>query len=204
MRTRVADQVVGAVAREDGLFIKKNMPIVTILHAYEELFDLQQKETKTLRQIWERFKKVLRSFNGNGVERVAQLQCFYVGLDANHKAKFNVISGGSIWTRIMREIMVLLENFEDLDVQLMPDYVHRLNWWKHCKETLGPLKYAFEKMIPLITRPPALELKPLPEGLKYGYLGEHNTLLVIISAWLGAEKEATLLHVLKAHKKMIR
>ncbi|XP_073033797.1 uncharacterized protein [Primulina eburnea] len=51
-----------------------------------------------------------------------------------------------------------------------------------------------------IEDPPTLELKSLPPHLKYVYLGENNTLPVIISAALTDVMEDKLLEVLKAHK----
>ncbi|XP_073049483.1 uncharacterized protein [Primulina eburnea] len=51
-----------------------------------------------------------------------------------------------------------------------------------------------------IEDPPTLELKPLPPHLKYVYLGENNTLPVIVSAALTDVMEDKLLEVLKAHK----
>ncbi|XP_075499282.1 uncharacterized protein LOC142537670 [Primulina tabacum] len=51
-----------------------------------------------------------------------------------------------------------------------------------------------------IEEPPTLELKPLPPHLKYVYLGENNTLPVIISAALTDVMEDELLKVLRAHK----
>ncbi|XP_075489545.1 uncharacterized protein LOC142528385 [Primulina tabacum] len=52
-----------------------------------------------------------------------------------------------------------------------------------------------------IEEPPTLELKPLPPHLKYVYIGENNTLPVIISAALTDAMEEQLLQVLKEHKK---
>ncbi|XP_075489520.1 uncharacterized protein LOC142528363 [Primulina tabacum] len=52
-----------------------------------------------------------------------------------------------------------------------------------------------------IDEPPTLELKALPPHLKYIYLGENNTLPVIISAALTDAMEEKLLQVLKEHKK---
>ena len=42
----------------------------------------------------------------------------------------------------------------------------------------------YEKMQPSIVQPPSLELKHLPEHLKYVYLGENKTLPVIITSSL--------------------
>lgn len=85
------------------------------------------------------------------------------------------------------------ESHDDTEVQLDHERVHQLDWWRHCKELMGPLDDAFERMIPSIVKPLELELKSLPEDLKYGYLGENNTLSIIISTRLSAKGETTLL-----------
>ncbi|XP_040944238.1 uncharacterized protein [Gossypium hirsutum] len=51
-----------------------------------------------------------------------------------------------------------------------------------------------------IKEAPILELKPLPHHLKYVFLGEHNTLPVIIPATLDVPQEEKLVHILKQHK----
>ncbi|XP_027124316.2 uncharacterized protein [Coffea arabica] len=50
---------------------------------------------------------------------------------------------------------------------------------------------------------PEVELKPLPEHLKYAYLGEKWTLPVIISSKLSPREEDKLLRVLREHKEAI-
>ena len=47
---------------------------------------------------------------------------------------------------------------------------------------------------------PELELKPLPEELKYAYLGEQQIYMVVISSQLTHYQEGKLLFVLKKHK----
>lgn len=53
-----------------------------------------------------------------------------------------------------------------------------------------------------IEEPPKLELKPLSNHLN-AYLGENDTLLVIIFAHMNTTKEKTLLNMLKLHKQAI-
>ena len=55
-----------------------------------------------------------------------------------------------------------------------------------------------------IIQPPSLELKQLPENLKYVYLESNEKLPVIISSNLDLDQENKLLQVLKKHKKAIR
>ena len=59
------------------------------------------------------------------------------------------------------------------------------------------------RLIPSVEKPPILEEKQLPTHLKYAYLGEASTLLVIISSSLSNMEEEKLLKVLKEHKEAI-
>ncbi|CAN6685846.1 unnamed protein product [Malus baccata var. baccata] len=55
----------------------------------------------------------------------------------------------------------------------------------------------------IIEMPPTLELKPLPSHLRYVFLGEDETLPVIISSSLTAQEESKLVRVLKEYKTAI-
>ncbi|XP_062114466.1 uncharacterized protein LOC133825555 [Humulus lupulus] len=70
-------------------------------------------------------------------------------------------------------------------------------------ESLNLSEGNFKPPKPSIQKPPKLELKPLPSHLKYAYLRDNETLPVIISAMLGAEKESLLLAVLKKYTRAI-
>ncbi|KAM2225378.1 hypothetical protein ACFXTI_019141 [Malus domestica] len=59
------------------------------------------------------------------------------------------------------------------------------------------------KMLPSVVHPSTLELKPLPSHLKYIFLGEDETLPVIISCSLTAQEEGNLVRVLKEYKTAI-
>ncbi|CAN6583601.1 unnamed protein product [Malus baccata var. baccata] len=59
------------------------------------------------------------------------------------------------------------------------------------------------KMLPSVVQPPTLELKPLPSHLRYVFLGEDETLLVIISSSLTTHEESKLVRVLKEYKTAI-
>ncbi|KAL0298941.1 UNVERIFIED_CONTAM: hypothetical protein Sradi_6553900 [Sesamum radiatum] len=74
-----------------------------------------------------------------------------------------------------------------------------------------PLNLAFielpqsrTKLLPTILQTPALVLKELPKHLKYAYLGESNTLPVIISSKLTPLEEEKLIRVLRKFKEAIR
>jgi hypothetical protein len=73
--------------------------------------------------------------------------------------------------------------------------------WRLPKEPL-PLTSSTSP-VPSLESPLKLELKPLPDKLKYAFLGANNTLPVIMSSDLQKDQEDNLLEVLKEHKKAI-
>lgn len=66
------------------------------------------------------------------------------------------------------------------------------------------LSLTHTKLPPSIVQPLELELKVLPQHLKYVYLGKNETLPVIISTHLTEFEEEQLLKMLKEHKEAIR
>ena len=69
--------------------------------------------------------------------------------------------------------------------------------WKSKFESLPPL--SSEPTLPSTEVPPKLELKPLPDTLKYAFLGPDDTLPVIIASNLTTEQESQLMSMLKEH-----
>ncbi|KAM2151483.1 hypothetical protein ACFX1R_045924 [Malus domestica] len=59
------------------------------------------------------------------------------------------------------------------------------------------------KLLPSVIQPPSLELKQLPNHLKYVFLGEQETMPVIISSSLIAQKEDKLVRVLREYRTSI-
>ena len=66
-----------------------------------------------------------------------------------------------------------------------------------------PLPLFISIPVPSIIEIPKLELKPLPDMLKYAFLGESETLPVIISSHLDKDQERKLRDILGEHKKTI-
>nr|XP_027102729.1 uncharacterized protein LOC113723971 [Coffea arabica] len=60
-----------------------------------------------------------------------------------------------------------------------------------------------QRVLPSVVQAPVLDLKPLPEHLKYVYLGDNETLPVIISSALSKIQEEKLIRVLREHKEAI-
>lgn len=72
--------------------------------------------------------------------------------------------------------------------------------WKTKSELLP---HSEKKIGPSAEAPPKLELKALPDTLEYAFLGESDTLPVIISSSLNLEQKGKLLGILKKHKEAI-
>ncbi|KAI5349907.1 hypothetical protein L3X38_002798 [Prunus dulcis] len=66
-----------------------------------------------------------------------------------------------------------------------------------------PLGEASPKLQPSTVVAPSLVLKPLPSHLRYAFLGENNTLHVIIATNLNTAEEEKLLKILLQHKAAI-
>ena len=60
-----------------------------------------------------------------------------------------------------------------------------------------------EKLLASILHAPKLELKTLPDNLKYVFLGENETLPIIIACNLSSLQEEKLIRVLKDHRTSI-
>ncbi|CAN6712238.1 unnamed protein product [Malus baccata var. baccata] len=72
--------------------------------------------------------------------------------------------------------------------------------WMHVFESLGEPKKLLQ---PSKVHPPKLELKELPEHLKYAYLGADSSLPVIIAADLSSTEEDKLLDILRSYQDAI-
>jgi len=65
------------------------------------------------------------------------------------------------------------------------------------------LVLSHKKLFPSILQAPELELKPLPNNLKYVFIGDNNTLPVIIVKGLTSAQEERLVKLLSDHKTTI-
>ncbi|XP_062074889.1 uncharacterized protein LOC133778891 [Humulus lupulus] len=90
----------------------------------------------------------------------------------------------------------LISSLEECDGTMAIEYVKWLNTaGKIYKKKYEELGQGSELPLPSIEKPPTLEMKSLPEHFCYAYLGEKETLPVIISASLSTMEEEKLLRV---------
>ena len=97
---------------------------------------------------------------------------------------------------------VVLEKVTTLESEFLYSIIERheileVNGWAPKFEPFPPNE---DKALLSEERPPKLELKPLPTHLKYSFLGEEETFLVIISSSLELNQENQLLEILRTHR----
>ncbi|XP_071939272.1 uncharacterized protein [Coffea arabica] len=103
-----------------------------------------------------------------------------------------------------------LELGATLDVEISDELYHAVG----ALHLLPPISPRYEltsvfvpetqaKLLSSIVQAPELELKPLPKHLKYAFLGNNETLPVIISAHLSPGQEDSLIRLLRDHKEAI-
>lgn len=97
--------------------------------------------------------------------------------------------------------------FQKVSYQVNDNLVDVIGSLFHLQMHNGPNKLELPenhaKLLPSSILPPKLELKPLPDNLKYAYLGDNGTLPVIISSALTLDQEEKLVKVLGEHSKAI-
>ncbi|XP_062086044.1 uncharacterized protein LOC133792143 [Humulus lupulus] len=109
--------------------------------------------------------------------------------------------------KLIEDPLEISLTIDDIDGEDSEEALSYLKWiqsygsWKQKKfEELGE---GLERPLPSILKPLVLELKALPEHLRYAYIGEKETLPVIVSSFLSEVEEEKLLRVLMAHKTAI-
>ena len=97
----------------------------------------------------------------------------------------------------------LMQNAKEELSEEVEEYVKSMDSFQpNRRNYYDPLGENTQTSVPLVERPPQLEQKP--SHLRYAYLGDSSTLLVIISASLTVVEEEKLLRVLRDHKNAIR
>nr|KAJ0205865.1 hypothetical protein LSAT_V11C500249230 [Lactuca sativa] len=90
----------------------------------------------------------------------------------------------------------------DREVQEMAAHMDQQRKLRYGTQNLK-LPISNYKLFPFVVQAPILELKTLPEHLKYAYLGDKETLPVIISNKLSEKEEFELIRILKEYKTTI-
>ncbi|XP_062075222.1 uncharacterized protein LOC133779254 [Humulus lupulus] len=113
--------------------------------------------------------------------------CFSVNVIEEQLSKIKLIED-------LLEMSLISQGVEDCDGTEVIEYVNWLNSTGPIyKKKYDELGQGPERPLPSIKKPSVLELKTLPEHLKYAYLGKNDTLPIIIFASLSTVEEEELL-----------
>ncbi|XP_020426540.1 uncharacterized protein LOC109950817 [Prunus persica] len=96
-----------------------------------------------------------------------------------------------------------VDSLEAVISPLLLELVYSMDSYIEDGKRFESLPLPTNKVLPSIVQAPELELKQLPKHLKYAYIGENETLPVIIASHLKPNDEKKLLRVLKEHKTAI-
>nr|KAJ0217469.1 hypothetical protein LSAT_V11C300153690 [Lactuca sativa] len=134
----------------------------------------------------------------NFIDVIEPLSAKYFEI-ANHESLALVLHGNMY----INATQVLSENYVvDSEVQDMSPHMDQQRKLRYGTQTLK-LPVSKSKLFPSVVQAPILELKTLPEHLKLAYLGEKETLPVIISNKLSEKEESELIRILKEYKSVI-
>ncbi|XP_062100739.1 uncharacterized protein LOC133806660 [Humulus lupulus] len=109
----------------------------------------------------------------------------------------DVIDNGVSKIRVSSDALeaVLIDGEEEDDDVEMREYVNWINSYQLYRKKFEELAEGPERPLTSIQQPPQLELKALPDHLCYAYLGENETLPVIVSADLSKTELEKLLRM---------
>lgn len=106
----------------------------------------------------------------------------------------------------LRSVMAGNSELEDEEFEELVHFLDTTPQFKKLKTLVEPLKKAGEtsiKLKPSLETPSELELKPLPDHLRYAFLNKDSKLPVIISSALSSFQEEKLIRVLREFKSAI-
>ena len=96
------------------------------------------------------------------------------------------------------DLMIEELSDDELEIEPLVNHVFVVGWQREPLEIEPRVQ-----LRPSVEEPPKLELKPLPENLEYAYLGENESLPVIISSDLTTGQKEALLDVLRENREAI-
>ena len=90
------------------LFLERFFPASRAANLRREICSIRQKDTETLYEYWERFKRLCASCPQHGISDQLLIQYFYDGLLPLERRMLDAASGGAIISKTPREIRELI------------------------------------------------------------------------------------------------
>ena len=90
------------------LFLDRFFPASRATNLRREICNIKQKDTETLDEYWERFKRLCATCPQHGISEQLLIQYFYDGLLPLEHRMLDAASGGAIISKTPREIRELI------------------------------------------------------------------------------------------------
>nr|GEV37557.1 reverse transcriptase domain-containing protein [Tanacetum cinerariifolium] len=96
-------------------------------HLKNEISRFTQRFEETFGEAWERFKEMLRACPHHGFMKLAQIDTFYNGLNANDQDSLNAAAGGNLLSKTTREALQIIQKKSKVRYSRNKPNISRMN-----------------------------------------------------------------------------
>nr|GEW92645.1 reverse transcriptase domain-containing protein [Tanacetum cinerariifolium] len=108
-------------------FVNQFFPPSKTTHLKNEISRFTQRFEETFREVWARYKEILRACPHHGFTELTQIDTFCNGLNENDQDSLNVAAGGNILSKTTREALCIIENKSKVRYSRNKPNVSRMN-----------------------------------------------------------------------------
>nr|GEV32749.1 reverse transcriptase domain-containing protein [Tanacetum cinerariifolium] len=108
-------------------FVNQFFPPSKTTHLKNEISRFTQRFDETFREVWERFKEMLRACPHHRFTELTQIDTFYNGLNENDQDSLNVAAGGNLLSKTTRESLQIIDNKSKVRYSINKPNVSRMN-----------------------------------------------------------------------------
>nr|GEV61260.1 reverse transcriptase domain-containing protein [Tanacetum cinerariifolium] len=108
-------------------FVNQFFPPSKTTHLKNEISRFTQRFEETFREVWERFKKMLRACPHHGFSKLTQIDTFYNGLNEQDQDSLNAAAGGNLLSKMTRDALKIIENKSKVRSSRSKSNVSRVN-----------------------------------------------------------------------------
>nr|GEV05038.1 reverse transcriptase domain-containing protein [Tanacetum cinerariifolium] len=108
-------------------FVNQFFPPSRTTHLKNEISRFTQRFEETFREVWERFKEMIRACPHHGFSELTQIDTFYNGLNEQDQDSLNAAAGGNLLSKMTREALKIIENKSKVRYSISKSNVSRVN-----------------------------------------------------------------------------
>ncbi|XP_058726287.1 uncharacterized protein LOC131597617 [Vicia villosa] len=102
-------------------FLERYFPQSRFMEAKTAILVFNQGSNKSLNEVWERFKSMLRKCKGRGFDALTQIHIFRNGLQLVHKTLLDATAGGSLMSKSTEDAIMIIDRMALNDIQTQHD-----------------------------------------------------------------------------------